>query len=74
MKLITSTPQGFTSHNMTDSELAALVRYEFPNLTGTLEFLLDRFEGQRNPVANTTPTAGMFCPKCGTVLELETDE
>lgn len=62
--------------NYSDAEVAAHVRHYFPNLSGPLKTLLDRFEGHHDTInavkqAQDNGDMEVSCPHCGTVIGLD---
>lgn len=83
MKAILANQTSIAPANLSNSELARHIEYEFPNLTGSLKMMLDRLKGVSPSVPyasendfSTCPCGcknqeTVCCPKCGTELEIE---
>lgn len=83
MKAIPVVSSSIAPMNLSNSELARHIRYEFPNLSGSLKLMLNRLEDIASGVPfesendfNKCPcsckeTDIICCPKCGTALEIE---
>lgn len=61
--------------NYSDKELACHVRHYFPNLSGPLLTLLERFEGQESTVNAVRDLedqeSKVTCPHCGTEIRID---
>ena len=77
MKLIETAPKAPISGNFTNGELIRHIENEFPDLSGSLLVLLERFdnicEQDEQGVFDNTINLTIKCPKCGTELEFEDD-
>lgn len=70
----------FPSLNLTNEELINHINYEFPNLSGSLLMMFNRFRGYNTGVdyvgeldcmcPTRTNSMEVNCPKCGTKLEV----
>lgn len=54
--------------NMTNEELAAHIRHQYPNLQGPLKMLLERFSNRARELDFQEVKCGQ-CPSCGVELE-----
>lgn len=64
--------------NFSDQELIGHIRYHFPDLSGSLLVLLDRFESNfdkmdelRSTFRNMEQVHTMACPQCGTRIQID---
>jgi len=61
--------------NYSNDELARHVRHHFPNLSGPLLTLLERFEGQEGTVNAVRKLedqeSKVTCPHCGTEIQID---
>lgn len=68
-------PVPFTAANLTNTELARHIRHHYPQMTGPLAVMLERFENRSSQETDAPidPAGHHKCPHCGTGFEVGED-